>query len=78
MCGGNTNQPLRERQSVDHPVGFYAAREKANELMAHDYSHLYGLPASGLRFFTVHGPWGRPKAPSAAPPQSEPQSAWPC
>ena len=60
VYGGNTNLPFREQQSVDHPVSLYAATKKANELMAHTYSHLYGLPATGLRFFTVYGPWGRP------------------
>jgi UDP-glucuronate 4-epimerase len=60
VYGGNTRLPFSERQSVDHPVSFYAASKKANELMAHTYSHLYGLPATGLRFFTVYGPWGRP------------------
>jgi UDP-glucuronate 4-epimerase len=60
VYGGNTNMPFAERQSVDHPVSLYAASKKANELMAHTYSHLYGLPATGLRFFTVYGPWGRP------------------
>ena len=52
--------PFAECDSVDHPVSMYAATKKANELMAHTYSHLYGLPATGLRFFTVYGPWGRP------------------
>ena len=52
--------PFSEEHSVDHPVSLYAASKKANELMAHTYSHLYGLPATGLRFFTVYGPWGRP------------------
>ena len=52
--------PFSEHHSVDHPVSLYAASKKANELMAHTYSHLYGLPATGLRFFTVYGPWGRP------------------
>jgi UDP-glucuronate 4-epimerase len=52
--------PFSEDQNVDHPVSLYAATKKANELMAHSYSHLYGLPATGLRFFTVYGPWGRP------------------
>ena len=52
--------PFSELHSVDHPVSLYAASKKANELMAHTYSHLYGLPATGLRFFTVYGPWGRP------------------
>ena len=60
VYGGNRNLPFRERQSVNHPVSLYAATKKANELMAHTYSHLYGLPATGLRFFTVYGPWGRP------------------
>jgi UDP-glucuronate 4-epimerase len=60
VYGGNTNLPFSERQGVDHPVSLYAASKKANELMAHAYSHLYGLPATGLRFFTVYGPWGRP------------------
>ena len=60
VYGGNTNMPFSETQSVDHPVSLYAASKKANELMAHSYSHLYGLPATGLRFFTVYGPWGRP------------------
>ena len=60
VYGGNTNLPFCEKQGVDHPVSLYAASKKANELMAHTYSHLYGLPATGLRFFTVYGPWGRP------------------
>jgi UDP-glucuronate 4-epimerase len=60
VYGGNTNLPFSEYQSVDHPVSLYAASKKANELMAHTYSHLYGLAATGLRFFTVYGPWGRP------------------
>ena len=60
VYGGNTRMPFSERQGVDHPVSMYAASKKANELMAHTYSHLYGLPATGLRFFTVYGPWGRP------------------
>ncbi len=60
VYGGNTNMPFAERDSVDHPVSIYAATKKANELMAHTYSHLYGLPTTGLRFFTVYGPWGRP------------------
>ena len=60
VYGGNTNLPFAEHQSVDHPVSLYAASKKANELMAHTYSHLYGLAATGLRFFTVYGPWGRP------------------
>ena len=60
VYGGNTTMPFSEAHSVDHPVSLYAATKKANELMAHTYSHLYGLPATGLRFFTVYGPWGRP------------------
>ncbi|MCV5467283.1 NAD-dependent epimerase/dehydratase family protein, partial [Escherichia coli] len=52
--------PFSTDDSVDHPVSLYAATKKANELMAHTYSHLYGLPTTGLRFFTVYGPWGRP------------------
>ncbi|MEP7315704.1 MAG: NAD-dependent epimerase [Sphingomicrobium sp.] len=60
VYGGNTRMPFAENQSVDHPVSLYAATKKANELMAHTYSHLYGLPTTGLRFFTVYGPWGRP------------------
>jgi UDP-glucuronate 4-epimerase len=60
VYGGNTTMPFSESHSVDHPVSLYAATKKANELMAHTYSHLYGLPVSGLRFFTVYGPWGRP------------------
>lgn len=60
VYGGNTQLPFSEHHSVDHPVSLYAASKKANELMAHSYSHLYGLPATGLRFFTVYGPWGRP------------------
>ncbi|SBT05861.1 Uncharacterized 37.6 kDa protein in cld 5'region [Candidatus Accumulibacter aalborgensis] len=60
VYGGNTRMPFSEHDSVDHPVSLYAATKKANELMAHSYSHLYGLPTTGLRFFTVYGPWGRP------------------
>ena len=60
VYGGNTRMPFSEHDNVDHPVSLYAATKKANELMAHTYSHLYGLPATGLRFFTVYGPWGRP------------------
>ena len=60
VYGGNTKMPFSEHDSVDHPVSLYAATKKANELMAHAYSHLYGLPTTGLRFFTVYGPWGRP------------------
>ena len=60
VYGGNTQMPFSEHNSVDHPVSLYAATKKANELMAHTYSHLYDLPTTGLRFFTVYGPWGRP------------------
>ena len=60
VYGGNTRMPFSEHDGVDHPVSLYAATKKANELMAHTYSHLYGLPTTGLRFFTVYGPWGRP------------------
>ena len=60
VYGGNTRMPFAERDNVDHPVSLYAATKKANELMAHTYSHLYRLPTTGLRFFTVYGPWGRP------------------
>jgi UDP-glucuronate 4-epimerase len=60
VYGGNTKQPFAETDPVDHPVSLYAATKKANELMAHTYSHLFGLPTTGLRFFTVYGPWGRP------------------
>jgi UDP-glucuronate 4-epimerase len=60
VYGGHTRMPFSEHDSVDHPVSLYAATKKANELMAHTYSHLYGLPTTGLRFFTVYGPWGRP------------------
>jgi len=60
VYGGNKAMPFAEVHPVNHPVSLYAATKKANELMAHTYSHLYGLPATGLRFFTVYGPWGRP------------------
>jgi UDP-glucuronate 4-epimerase len=60
VYGGNVALPFSESDNVDHPVSLYAATKKANELMAHTYSHLYGLPTTGLRFFTVYGPWGRP------------------
>jgi UDP-glucuronate 4-epimerase len=60
IYGLNTNLPLREDQNTDHPVSLYAATKKANEAMAHSYSHLFGIPTTGLRFFTVYGPWGRP------------------
>ena len=52
--------PFSEKQQVDHPVSLYAATKKSNELLAHSYSHLYSIPSTGLRFFTVYGPWGRP------------------
>jgi UDP-glucuronate 4-epimerase len=60
VYGANTRMPFSTHQSVDHPLSFYAATKKANELMAHAYAHLYALPTTGLRFFTVYGPWGRP------------------
>ncbi|WP_316183399.1 NAD-dependent epimerase [Bradyrhizobium sp. SZCCHNRI1009] len=60
VYGANTKLPFSVRDNVDHPISLYAASKKANELMAHSYSHLYRLPATGLRFFTVYGPWGRP------------------
>lgn len=60
VYGANTNMPFSVHDNVDHPVSLYAATKKANELMAHTYSHLYRLPTTGLRFFTVYGPWGRP------------------
>ena len=60
VYGGNTLMPFSEQHGVDHPVSLYAATKKANELMAHTYSHLFTLPTTGLRFFTVYGPWGRP------------------
>lgn len=60
VYGANTKVPFSVHDNVDHPVSLYAATKKANELMAHTYSHLYGLPVTGLRFFTVYGPWGRP------------------
>jgi len=60
VYGANTNMPFSVHQNVDHPLSFYAATKKANELMAHTYASLYGLPVTGLRFFTVYGPWGRP------------------
>lgn len=60
VYGANTNIPFSVHQNVDHPVSLYAATKKSNELMAHTYSSLYGLPTTGLRFFTVYGPWGRP------------------
>lgn len=60
VYGKNTKMPFSVSQNVDHPVSLYAATKKSNELMAHSYSHLYGLPCTGLRFFTVYGPWGRP------------------
>jgi UDP-glucuronate 4-epimerase len=60
VYGANTTMPFEESQGTDHPLTLYAATKKANELMAHSYSHLYGIPSTGLRFFTVYGPWGRP------------------
>ena len=60
VYGGNTRMPFSIHDNVDHPVSLYAATKKANELMAHSYAHLYGVPCTGLRFFTVYGPWGRP------------------
>ena len=60
VYGANESMPFSVHDNVDHPLSLYAASKKANELMAHTYAHLYGLPATGLRFFTVYGPWGRP------------------
>ncbi|WOP15484.1 NAD-dependent epimerase [Ottowia sp. SB7-C50] len=60
VYGGNARLPYAERDAVDHPISYYAATKKAGEVMAHSYAHLYGLPTTGLRFFTVYGPWGRP------------------
>ncbi|MEO0548150.1 MAG: NAD-dependent epimerase [Pseudomonadota bacterium] len=60
VYGANKNMPFSEHNGVDHPLQFYAATKRANELMAHSYSHLFGIPTTGLRFFTVYGPWGRP------------------
>src|SRR5687767_5543432 len=60
VYGANTKMPFSVHQNVDHPLSFYAATKKANELMAHTYASLFGLPSTGLRFFTVYGPWGRP------------------
>ena len=60
VYGGNTQLPFSEKQLVDHPVSLYAATKKSNELLAHSYSHLYSIPATGVRFFTVYGPGGRP------------------
>ncbi|MDH4133968.1 MAG: NAD-dependent epimerase [Gammaproteobacteria bacterium] len=60
VYGANTRMPFSEHDNIDHPVSLYAATKKANELMAHSYAHLYKLPCTGLRFFTVYGPWGRP------------------
>ncbi len=60
MYGANTRMPFSVHDNVDHPVSLYAATKKGNELLAHTYSHLYNLPVTGLRFFTVYGPWGRP------------------
>ena len=60
VYGGNIKMPFKESHGVNHPISLYAATKKSNELMAHTYSHLYDLPCTGLRFFTVYGPWGRP------------------
>jgi UDP-glucuronate 4-epimerase len=60
VYGANTAMPFSEHQSTEHPLTLYAATKKANEMMAHSYAHLYGIPSTGLRFFTVYGPWGRP------------------
>lgn len=60
VYGGNTSLPFSEEHNIDHPLSIYAATKKSNELMAHTYSHLFGIPTTGLRFFTVYGPWGRP------------------
>lgn len=60
VYGANTRLPFSEHDNIDHPISLYAATKKANELMAHSYAHLHGLPCTGLRFFTVYGPWGRP------------------
>lgn len=60
VYGANTKMPFSEHQSAEHPLTLYAATKKANEMMAHSYAHLYGIPCTGLRFFTVYGPWGRP------------------
>jgi len=60
VYGANTSTPFSEHDSAEHPLSLYAASKKSNEMMAHAYSHLYGLPTTGLRFFTVYGPWGRP------------------
>lgn len=60
VYGANTNKPFKTADNIDHPLSLYAATKKSNELMAHTYSHLYNLPTTGLRFFTVYGPWGRP------------------
>lgn len=60
VYGANTKVPFSEQDNVDHPVSLYAATKKSNELIAHVYAHLYGIPVTGLRFFTVYGPWGRP------------------
>lgn len=60
VYGANTSKPFSTSDNIDHPISLYAATKKSNELMAHTYSHLYGLPTTGLRFFTVYGPWGRP------------------
>ena len=70
VYGGNTAMPFRAEASADHPLALYGATKKANEAMAHAYGHLYGIPTTGLRFFTVYGPWGRPdgRARARCPP----------
>src|SRR5262249_959305 len=60
VYGANTKMPFSTAENVDHPLSIYGATKKANELMAHAYAHLFGIPTTGLRFFTVYGPWGRP------------------
>ena len=60
VYGGNKKYPFKETDNVDHPISFYAASKKSNEIMAHSYSHLFKIPTTGLRLFTVYGPWGRP------------------
>ena len=61
VYGANIKIPYKEEDSVDHPISLYAATKKSNEILAHSYSHLFNLPATGLRYFTVYGPWGRPE-----------------
>ena len=69
VYGANTAMPFSVHQNVDHPLSLYAASKKSNELMAHTYSHLYGLPTTGLRFFTVYGPWGARTWPCSSSPR---------